>query len=106
MKVLHVIPGIADRTGGPAVAVLQSSRLLSEYGITSTVATTDLGEAASAGSYTRITCQASFIPREVDVRMHPVQPPRRVAYSRLLGRALRKMVHEYDVGHIHSPFLF
>src|SRR5436305_10186231 len=102
MKVLHVIPGIADRTGGPAVAVLVTSRLLSEYGITSTVVTTDLGEAASAGSHTRLTRHASFIPREVDVRMHRVQPPRRVAYSKPLGRALRKIVHEYDVVHIHS----
>jgi len=105
MKVLHVIPGIADRTGGPAAAVLESSRALSERGISCTVVTTDLGEAASASRHTRISKRAE-IAWDVDVRMYPAQTPRRLAFSIPLGRALRKIVHEYDVVHIHSLFLF
>jgi glycosyltransferase involved in cell wall biosynthesis len=106
MKVLHVIPGIADRTGGPAASVLESSRVLSERGLSCTVMTTDLGEAASATRHTRITTQAAFIPRDVDVRAYRAQAPRRVAFSVPLARALRVAIHECDVVHIHSLFLF
>src|SRR6266511_2303639 len=69
MKVLHVIPTIADRTGGPAAAVLESSRVLSERGFRCTVLTTDLGEAASAARHTRITPEAGITTPEVELRM-------------------------------------
>jgi glycosyltransferase involved in cell wall biosynthesis len=105
-KVLQVIPSIADRTGGPAAAVLESSRVLSERGLTCTVLTTDLGEAASAARHTRITPQANIIAPEIDLRMYRAQQPRRLAFSAPLARAVRSAVREYDVIHIHSLFLF
>jgi glycosyltransferase involved in cell wall biosynthesis len=105
-KVLHVIPAIADRTGGPAAAVLESSRALSERGLTCTVLTTDLGEAGSAARHTRITPQADLVPPEVELRMYRAQPPRRLAFSVPLARGVRTVVREHDVVHIHSLFLF
>jgi glycosyltransferase involved in cell wall biosynthesis len=105
-KVLHVIPAIADRTGGPAAAVVESSRVLSEHGLRCTVLTTDLGEAASAAHHTRINPQAGLIAPEVELLMYRAQPPRRLAFSAPLARALRNAVREADVVHIHSLFLF
>jgi glycosyltransferase involved in cell wall biosynthesis len=106
VKVLHVIPGVADRTGGPATAVLESSRVLSRHGVQCTVMTTDLGEAASAPRHTRITPQDRFIPRDAEIQMFRAQPPRRIAFSVPLARAIRAIVFDYDVVHIHSLFLF
>jgi glycosyltransferase involved in cell wall biosynthesis len=105
-RILHVIPAIADRTGGPAAAVLESSRVLSEHGLRCTVLTTDLGEAASAARHTHITSQVGLIAPEVELRMYRAQPPRRLAFSAPLARAVRTAVREADVVHIHSLFLF
>jgi len=105
MRVLHVIPGIADRTGGPAAAVLESSSALAELGVNCTVVTTDLGEAASARRHTRTTARLET-PAGLEIRMYPAQPPRRLAFSLPLGRALMRMAHQYDVVHVHSLFLF
>jgi glycosyltransferase involved in cell wall biosynthesis len=105
MKVLHVIPGIADRTGGPAAAVLESSKALFDCGVSCTVVTTDLGEAASAARHTRISTRVP-VADGLDLRMYRAQPPRRLAFSLSLARALRTTAHAYDIVHIHSLFLF
>jgi glycosyltransferase involved in cell wall biosynthesis len=68
--------------------------------------TTDLGEAASAARHTRISPSGGLISRDVEVQMFRAQPPRRIAFSRPLARALRETVDEYDVVHIHSLFMF
>ena len=41
MKVLHVIPSLAARTGGPAVAAVEFARVATERGIESSILATD-----------------------------------------------------------------
>ena len=43
MKVLHVIPSVSERSGGPAQAIAPMCRALQEQGIEVTLATTDAG---------------------------------------------------------------
>ena len=107
MKVLHVIPNLAARTGGPPVAVVESSLALQRCGVESTVFATDMAEAASAPSHARV--DAADLPRGADVldlRLFPARAPYRLAFSPELWGALRREAKNYDVVHIHSLFLF
>ncbi|HYM15528.1 MAG TPA: glycosyltransferase [Dehalococcoidia bacterium] len=107
MRVLHVIPNLAARTGGPPVAVVESSLALSRCGVETTIFATDLAEAASAPTHARVTPHELPAGAEsLDVRLFPARAPRRLAYSPALGRALREHAGAYDVVHIHSLFLF
>ena len=47
MRVLHVIPSLASRTGGPATSVVESSLALRRSGVDVTIFATDMAEAAS-----------------------------------------------------------
>ncbi|TAK59730.1 MAG: glycosyltransferase [Dehalococcoidia bacterium] len=107
MRVLHVIPNLAARTGGPPVAVIESARALVRIGVESTIVATDMAEAASARSHGR----ASIVDLpegadELDVRLLPARWPRRLAFSPELRRALADEAPRCDVVHIHSLFLF
>jgi glycosyltransferase involved in cell wall biosynthesis len=106
VRVLHVLAGIAERTGGPAATVRESSRVLSGKGLACTVLTTDLGEAASTAHHTRLTPQVGLVAPDVALRMYRAQPPRRLAFSAPLARVVRTAVREHDVVHIHGLFLF
>ena len=107
MRVLHVIPSVAARTGGPAVTAVELARVARDQGIESAVYSTNLGFPAQSGN------PAEIEPHEVvsgvgdvSVRLFPVQRPYRLAYSRALRRALAQDVEGYDVVHIHSLYLY
>jgi glycosyltransferase involved in cell wall biosynthesis len=105
MRVVHVIPSLASRTGGPAFAVVGASRALRELGVESTVVTTDLGGAA-AGPRRRV--DAGQLPPgadELDVRVVPSRRPARLAFAPGLARALKAAVADADVVHVHSLYL-
>jgi glycosyltransferase involved in cell wall biosynthesis len=107
MKVLQVIPGLAARTGGPAISVVDSSLALRKCGVEVNVFTTDLGEASSAPGHSR--ARPSDLPRgadELDINLFPARWPYRLAFSPALRRALATRLATYDVVHIHSLFLF
>lgn len=106
MKLLHVVPSLSARTGGPAIAVAQSSSALRARGVDVTIFATDMGRASSA-PHRAVT--ASALPSgldNVDVRLFPVRPPHRMAFSPAMLAALRHEVRRFDVVHIHSLFLF
>ena len=107
MRVLHVIPSLASRTGGPATSVVESSLALRRCGVDVTIFATDMAEAASARRHVRATL-ADMPPgaRDLDVRLFPARWPYRLAFSPAMFRALRAEVRRYDVVHIHSLFLF
>jgi glycosyltransferase involved in cell wall biosynthesis len=107
MRVLHVIPSLASRTGGPATSVVESSLALRRCGVDVTIFATDMAEAASARTHVRATL-ADMPPgaRDLDVRLFPARWPYRLAFSPAMFRALRAEVRRYDVAHIHSLFLF
>jgi glycosyltransferase involved in cell wall biosynthesis len=107
MKVLHVIPNLAARTGGPPVAVVESSLALARCGVETTIFATDMAETASARSHERVL--PSDLPNgadALDLRLFPAVWPRRLAFSPALWRALDEEASRYDVAHIHSLFLF
>ena len=107
MRVLHVIPNLAARTGGPPVAVIESARALSRIGVESTIFATDMAEAASARSHSRASIDD--LPdgaNALDMRLFPARWPRRLAFSPALSRALADEAPRCDVVHIHSLFLF
>ena len=107
MKVLHVIPGLASRMGGPAVSVVESSLALAAEGVETTVFATDMAHAASNRRHAKV--RPDELPagaRNLDVRLFPARQPYRLAFSPALDRALAREAHGYDVVHIHSLFLF
>ena len=107
MRVLHVIPNLAARTGGPPVAVVESSLALARCGVATPLLAAAMAETASAPSHARVS--PADLPggaETLDVRLFPARWPRRLAYSPALSRALDEEARGYDVVHIHSLFLF
>lgn len=107
MNVLHVIPSVASRTGGPATSVVEASLALQDAGVGVSIFSTDLAEAASAPTHSRAV--AADLPEgasALDIRLFSVRKPRRFAFSPELHRALGASVASYDVVHIHSLYLF
>ena len=106
MRILHVTPTLARRTGGPAVLIVELAKALEREGVQSTVFTTDMARAPAAGSGQRIA--DGDLPdgaEDLDVRVFELQRPYRIAYSRPLARAVRAEVDDFDVVHVHSLFL-
>jgi glycosyltransferase involved in cell wall biosynthesis len=107
MRVLHVIPSVAARTGGPAVTAVELARVAGANGIESAVYSTNLGFPAQSWNPAEIEPgEVVSGVRDVKVRLFPVQRPYRLAYSRRLRRALAEDVEGYDVVHIHSLYLY
>lgn len=107
MRVLQVVPGLAARTGGPAVAVVEAARALSRLGVECTIVSTDLAGTATAAG--RRPVRPDELPaglESLDARLFPARPPRRLAFAPALGRALARETSGYDVVHIHSLFLY
>lgn len=107
MRILHVIPGLAARTGGTATFVVDTALALAEHGVESTVFTTDLESTAAAGG--RRPVNSGDLPEgadRLDLHLFPSRRPYRLAYAPALGRALEREVRHYDVVHVHSLFLY
>jgi glycosyltransferase involved in cell wall biosynthesis len=107
MRVLQVIPGLSTRTGGPPVAVVESSLALKRCGVETVIFATDMAQAASARAHERVG------PRDLpagadalDLRLFPARWPYRLVFSPELYRAVAEQAREFDVVHIHSLFLF
>lgn len=99
MRVLHVIPSVSERSGGPATAIMPMCHALQSLGVEVALATTSHG-------LTQL--ETDQIGKKVGVRVFPVQVPVRVAdsfkYSRPLAKWLEESVREFDVVHVHAVF--
>lgn len=96
LKVLHVIPALAARYGGPSAAVLSMVKeLINLPGIQAEIATTD---ADGAGGRLRTLDVSSDAP----VHLFPLTFSEQWKYSAQLGNWLRANTGEYDVVHIHA----
>lgn len=97
MRVLHVIPSVSERSGGPATAIVPMCRALREQGIDVLLATTDDGlKQISTGSITHY--------KGVAARFFPVQLGSSFKYSRPLAKWLKTSVQDFDLVHIHAVF--
>jgi glycosyltransferase involved in cell wall biosynthesis len=107
MRVLHVVPGMAARTGGVASAVVQLCLGLEEVGVATTIVSTDL--VGSASSRLGAGIGDHELPEGADrlaIQLYPAHKPFRLAYSPALQRALSVLVQAHDLVHIHSLYLF
>jgi glycosyltransferase involved in cell wall biosynthesis len=106
MKILHVVPSLSLRIGGPAVSVVGSAHALRDLGVESTVLTTDMAEAVSSKRRRRVM-PADLPPGadSLDVRILPARAPYRLAFSPGLQREVDRIAPRYDVVHIHMLFM-
>ena len=98
MRVLHVIPSVDERSGGPATAIVPMCRALRRQGIEVLLLSTTAG-----------------LPREMrhgEVLDHkgvpgiffPAQMGESFKYSRPLSTWLRTNIQNFDLAHIHAVF--
>lgn len=108
MRIMHVIPGLAARTGGPPFSVVAGALALQRLGNSVTIYTTDAATTARARDARGGITQDEMPPYadELDIRMFPVRAPYRLAYAPALRRALARAIASYEVVHIHSLFLY
>jgi glycosyltransferase involved in cell wall biosynthesis len=100
VKVLHVIPSVAPRDGGPSRAVVEMCRALGSHGVDTLIASTDADgvgrldvKTGQLVSYENVA--AIFFAREWSEAFK---------YSRPLAHWLGAHVAEFDVVHIHAIF--
>lgn len=101
MKVLHVIPSVAQRDGGPARAVTGMCRALESLGVEAVIATTDADGPARlrdvrAGEFcSHAGARTIFFPRLISSSFK---------WSPGLAAWLRAHVDRYDIVHVHAVF--
>lgn len=95
MRVLHVIPSVAERSGGPATAIAPMCRALQQHGVEVLLITTDAGmhDAIKHGDYKGVP--AIFFPSQLGESFK---------YSRPLTSWLNSHIHEFELAHIHAVF--
>jgi glycosyltransferase involved in cell wall biosynthesis len=100
MKVLHVIPAVAPRYGGPSQAVVEMCRALQAQGADVLIATTD----ADGTGHLPVVHARPVSYFEVPTIFFPRQWSEAFKYSRALARWLEQHVNEFEVVHIHAVF--
>jgi glycosyltransferase involved in cell wall biosynthesis len=98
MKVLHVIPSVSERSGGPGHAIISMCRSLQEQGTEVVIATTN------AGIGEQITLGRAGVYRGVPTLFFPLQHGESFKYSKPLRTWLDANVKTFDVVHIHAVF--
>ncbi len=99
-RVLHVIPAIAARYGGPSRAVLAMCRALRGADVDAQVAATDADGPHRLERPPESEAPAPTVP----VRLFPRQWSEAFKYSRPLACWLDGHVHEFAVVHVHGVF--
>ncbi|TME96115.1 MAG: glycosyltransferase [Chloroflexi bacterium] len=100
MKVLHVIPAVAPRYGGPSQAVLGMGCALMQHGVEVLIATTDADGRGHLPAVLGVPQEYQGVP----VIFFPRQWSEAFKYSRPLAAWLAAHVSEFSVLHIHAVF--
>jgi glycosyltransferase involved in cell wall biosynthesis len=99
-KILHVIPAIAPRYGGPSAAIVGMCRALRDAGTAVTIATTD-----ADGPYRLPAAIGSVQPwAGIDTIMFPRRLGEGVKWSPALASWLMRQVAAFDAVHVHAVF--
>jgi glycosyltransferase involved in cell wall biosynthesis len=95
MRVLHVIPSVAERSGGPATAIAPMCRALQQHGVEVFLITTDAGisKAKDVSDY-----------RGVPAKFFSSQLGESFKYSRPLALWLSSNIRDFSLVHIHAVF--
>lgn len=96
MRVLHVIPSVSERSGGPATAIIPMCRALMGEGIEVLLVTTDAGLPGTNGNV--------FEYKGVPARFFHSQWGESFKYSRPLASWLNANIKNFDLAHIHAVF--
>jgi len=98
LSVLHVVPAVARRYGGPSAAVLGMCRALADAGVRPMMVTTDADGADHLAVPTRTLTTWEGVP----AIFFESQGPDAFKWARGLGAWLRAHVGEYDIVHVHG----
>lgn len=105
MRILHVIPTMSARYGGPAKACREMSAALADRGHHVEIYTTNYD--GFSGYIEPSVEPLSDQHPEVRIHTFPVDlPPDYFRISRPMARALSSTIRQFDVVHIHSLYLF
>jgi glycosyltransferase involved in cell wall biosynthesis len=101
MNILHVIPSLSERSGGPAQAIFPMCAALQEKGVEVSLVSTDEGLAERVGDGNSEGFQNY---RNIRTKLFPVNWKGSFKYSRTLQTWLDRNVFHYDAVHIHAVF--
>ena len=99
MRVLHVIPSVAERSGGPATAIVPMCRALQQNGVDVLLVTTAAGMDDADATNGRV---ADY--KGVPAKFFPSQLGESFKYSRPLATWLSSNIREFGLAHIHAVF--
>jgi len=102
VRVLHVIPAVARRYGGPTYAVAGICKALREEDVDAEIATTDADGPRDALTLAGIQPMFGDVP----VRLFHRRLGESLKYSTGLGKWLEAHIASYDVVHIHAIFSY
>jgi glycosyltransferase involved in cell wall biosynthesis len=100
MKVLHVIPSISERSGGPGQAIIPMCRALRKSGIDVLLATTD----ADLNGLPAPKLQTISTHQDVPIIFFKKQLGNSFKYSHPFAQWLKEHVSDFDLIHIHAVF--
>jgi glycosyltransferase involved in cell wall biosynthesis len=100
LRVLHVIPAVAARYGGPSRAIFEMCRALQENGAELLLATTD----ADGPGHLEVEKERVIDYQGVPAIFFSRQWSQRFGYSGGLAGWLNQAVKDFDVVHIHAVF--
>lgn len=100
MKVLHVVPSVAARYGGPSEAALRMTSALREAGVETVLATTD----ADGAGRLPVATNEELDYQGARVIFFSRLPGESLKASLALARWLRGNASRFDLVHIHSVF--
>src|SRR5215217_7187756 len=95
MKVLHVIPSVSGRSGGPATAIVPMCHALMQQGTEVLLVSTTDGLSEEPGKIEYKGVPAMFFPPQLGASFK---------YSSPLATWLRSNVKNFDLAHIHAVF--
>lgn len=100
LNILHVIPAVAPRYGGPSQAIFEMCSALQKEGVDVSLATTDADRPARLP----VPLLTELEYHGVRTRFFSGQWGERFNYSPALARWLNANVEKFDVVHIHAVF--
>jgi glycosyltransferase involved in cell wall biosynthesis len=100
LKVLHVIPAVSPKYGGPSHALVPMCRALMERGVDVQIASTD----AEPGGHIPVELQALASYEGVPAIFFRKDWSEAFKYSRSMSNWLEHNVADFDVVHIHGVF--